>query len=320
MFVKFGDPVSVKDSSVLDYAESALNDGYYEPPIALDGLAKSTRANATHASAIYAKRNLLSAIINIKEPGLMTRSCLNRFIQDYLTFGNAYLFRVTNKLGELVQLKHLPALYMRRNEDLESYSWRTENQGLLYPKNSVFHALEYDVTQEIYGISSWFAALSSVWLNEDATLFRRKYYLNGAHSGFLLYMNNSAITEDQEEKIIEALNSAKGLGNFKNLFINGKGKDTEKSKPELIPVGKIDARDEFSNIKNVSKGDILTAHRIPLELMSIAQDGFSSSLDLNKVDRIFYKNELKPVAESFLELNAWAENELIAVSEYEAIE
>lgn len=320
MFIKFGDPVSVKDSSILDYAESALIDGYYEPPISLDGLAKSTRANATHASAIYAKRNLLSAIIEVMPDHLISRRDLNRFIQDYLTFGNAYLLKVTNGLGKVVQLKHLPALYMRRDEEFDSYSWRTSNQTILYKTGSVFHAMEYDVTQEIYGISSWFAALSSVWLNEDATLFRRKYYLNGAHSGFLLYMNNAAISDEQEQQIIEALNSAKGLGNFKNMFINGKGKDTEKSKPELIPVGKIDARDEFSNIKNVSKGDILTAHRIPLELMSVAQDGFTTSLDLNKVDKIFYKNELKPVAESFLELNDWTGKKVIDVSEYQGIE
>lgn len=320
MIVKFGDPESVLNESILDYAESALMDGYYEPPISLEGLAKSTRANATHGSAIYAKRNLLSAIIEIINSDIISRRDLIRFIQDYQTFGNAYLLRVKNGLGKIIGLKHLPALYMRRDEESDCYSYRTSTEEVLYNPGSVFHWMEYDVTQEIYGLPGWFASLSSVWLNEDATLFRRKYYLNGAHSGFLLYMNNANITDAQEEEIITALNSAKGLGNFKNMFINGKGKDTEKTKPELIPVGKIDARDEFSNIKNVSKGDILTSHRIPLELMSVVQDGFTGSSDLNKIDRIFYKNELIPAAESMIELNDWCGINVLKMKDYQTIE
>jgi capsid portal protein len=77
------------------------------------------------------------------------------------------------------------------------YSYKTENQTIDYKENTVFHLMEYDVTQEVYGIPQYFASLSSVWLNEDATLFRRKYYLNGAHSGFLLYMNNPNLTDAQ---------------------------------------------------------------------------------------------------------------------------
>ncbi|BBN59312.1 phage portal protein [Hydrogenovibrio marinus] len=320
MSVKFGDPVSVRNESILDYAESALFDGYYEPPISLEGLAQSTRANSTHSSAIFAKRNLLLAVMQIKSKDLLSRKDLKNFILDFRTFGNAYLNIIRNGFGKIVKLKHLPALYMRREEDLESHSFRTSNQTVYYPPGTVWSFNEYDVTQEIYGVPEWFATLSAVWLNEDATLFRRKYYMNGAHSGFLLYMNNANLSDKDEEEIIKALNSQKGLGNFKNLFINGKGKDTDKTKPELIPVGKIDARDEFLNIKNVSKGDILTAHRIPLELMSVVQDGFNTSTDLNKVDRIFYKNELLPIAESLIEVNDELRIDLLDINEYQAVE
>ena len=30
------------------------------------------------------------------------------------------------------------------------------------------------------------AALNSAWLNESATLYRRRYYSNGSHAGFIL--------------------------------------------------------------------------------------------------------------------------------------
>ncbi|WP_022940115.1 phage portal protein [Psychromonas hadalis] len=313
MMIEFGEPQSVLKSDIMDYVESALVDGYFEPPVSLEGLAKTLRANAMHSSAIYAKRNMVSATLELIKGKLSKRDC-NRWLFDFGVFGNAYLLRVVNGLGD-ISFKHLPAMYMRRREKVDCYSYKTESQTIDYKEGQVFHLMEYDVTQEIYGIPQYFASLSSVWLNEDATLFRRKYYLNGAHSGFLLYMNNPNLTDDQEKEIIAKLNSAKGLGNFKNMFINGKGKDGEK--PELIPVGQLDAKDEFSKMKNVTTGDILSAHRIPLDLMSIVREGFSPVGDLNKVDKMFYKNEIKPIGEILLELNDFAGFEVIKLKEYE---
>lgn len=315
MFVEFGEPESVLNGDVSDYVETYLVDGYFEPPVSFEGLAKTLRANAMHSSAIYAKRNMVSASVELTSH--ISKRDFNRFLFDFGVFGNAYLLKVTNGLGQIT-FKHLPTMYMRRREKENCYSWKTENQTIDYKEGQVFHLMEYDVTQEVYGIPQYFAALSSVWLNEDATLFRRKYYLNGAHSGFLLYMNNPNLTEKQEEEIKTKLNSAKGLGNFKNMFVNGKGKDKEK--PELIPVGQLDAKDEFSKMKNVTTGDILSAHRIPLDLMSIVREGFSPVGDLNKVDKLFHKNEIKPIGEILLELNDFAGLEVLKMKEYEVLE
>ena len=314
--VEFGNPESILASDLLDYAETALVDGYYEPPVPLDGLAKSLRANTMHSSGIHVKRNMISAIIKLTD-GKLSRRDLVRFLLDLGTFANAYLLKVTSGTGE-VTFKHLPGLYMRRREKFNCYSYKTANQTIDYKEGQVFHYFDYDVTQEIYGVPQWLAALNSVWLSEEAVLFRRKYYINGAHSGFLLYMNNPNLTEEQENDIKQKLNSAKGLGNFKNMFVNGKGKDKEK--PELIPVGQLDAKDEFSKMKNVTTGDILAAHRIPLDLMSIVREGFSGASDLNKVDKIFYKNELRPIAEMLLELNEFAGFEVISIRDYEGLE
>jgi len=316
MFITFGEPESVMKGEIFDYAESALIDGVYEPPISLPGLAKSLRANSLHSSAIYAKRNLVGASVKLSD--LISRDEFNRFLLDLGVFGNGYLLKVKNGLGRVVKLKHLPALYMRRREEVGFYGYRTMSQEIDYNQDSVFHLMEYDVTQEIYGVPQYFAALSSIWLNEDATLFRRKYYLNGAHSGFLLYMNNPNLTDAQEESIKTALNSAKGLGNFKNMFVNGKGKDKEK--PELIPVGQLSAKDEFASMKNVTSGDILSAHRIPLDLMSVMREGFSSVGDLNKVDRIFYKNEVKPIIQQIEGINQWVGSKVVELIPYKGIE
>lgn len=317
MFIEFGEPQSVLKSNIFDYKETYLIGGFYEPPISMMGLAKSLRANGMHSSAIYAKRNIISASVDLKG-NLLTREDLNKIILEYIIFGNSYTPRVKNALGKTTKLQHVPALYMRQREKEDRYSYVTGSQILNYKTGSVLHLSEYDVMQEVYGIPQYFGALSSVWLNEEATLFRRKYYINGAHSGFLLYMNNPNLTTDQEKEIKAQLNSAKGLGNFKNMFVNGKGKDKEK--PEIIPVGQITAKDEFSNIKNVSTSDILAAHRVPPDLMSIMREGFSQSGDLNKIDKIFYKNEVLPVIEILLSINDFAGVEVIKTKEYKPVD
>jgi hypothetical protein len=38
----------------------------------------------------------------------------------------------------------------------------------------------------------YLSALNSAWLNESATLFRRKYYQNGAHAGYIMYVTDAA--------------------------------------------------------------------------------------------------------------------------------
>ncbi|HBV77653.1 MULTISPECIES: phage portal protein [Vibrio] len=304
-------------ADILSYMEVALVDGLYEPPIALDTLAKAVRANPMHGSALYVKSNMASSSAELSP--LIKRREFKRFMGDFLTFGNGYFSIVRNRLGDVVEIKHLPALYMRRKENINEYVYKPReysDEGRVdYKAGQVFHLGEYDVCQEIYGLPQYIGALSSIWLNEDATLFRRKYYLNGSHAGYLLYMNDPNLTGEQEKDIKDKL--SKKIA-FKNLFINGKGKDGKA--PELTPIGQVEAKDEFKNIKSKTTEDVLASHRIPLDLMSIVREGFASSSDLNKVDRVFYKNELVPLLEQVCELNDFVGMEVITIKEYTSLE
>lgn len=307
-------------SDILSYMEVALVDGLYEPPIPLDTLAKANRANSMHGSALYVKRNMAASSVTLSS--LLSKPDFKRFLYDFLTFGNSYLSVIRNALGDVVCIKHLPALYMRAQATIGLYTYKpnefNDDGRIDYKARQVFHLSEYDICQEIYGMPQHIAALSSVWLNEDATLFRRKYYLNGAHAGYLLYMNDPNITDAQEEAIQNKLKQQAGLGAFKNLFINGKGKDGKA--PELTPIGQVEAKDAFKDIKSMTTNDVLASHRIPLDLMSIAREGFSTSNDLNKVDRIFYKNELVPLLESVCELNDFVGIEVVTINDYVSLE
>lgn len=51
----------------------------------------------------------------------------------------------------------------------------------------------------------YLSAIPSALLNESATLFRRKYYLNGSHAGFIMYMSDPAADQKDVDNIREAL-------------------------------------------------------------------------------------------------------------------
>ncbi|EPM5497399.1 phage portal protein [Vibrio fluvialis] len=315
MDIEFSNPVSVMNSDILSYLEVALVDGLYEPPVALDTLAKALRVNPMHSSAIEFKRNTLAYTVSVS--ALLSKRDLKCFIQDYLTFGNGYFQVIRKRLSQdITAIKHIPALYMRRREDLNfTYKPRTHDDfgRVDFKAGQIFHLADYDVAQEIYGLPQHVSGLTSIWLNDDATLFRRQYYRNGSHAGYLLYMNEPTMTKETENDIRAKLQAKEGMA-FKNLFVNAKGKDTKT--PELKPIGQVEAKDSFKEVKNQTTNDVLSLHRVPLELMSIRREGIASSGDLNKIDWMFHKNELLPLAHSLMELNEFVGRSVVKLNQY----
>lgn len=312
----FGDPEGVLDRrEILDYLESPLGSSgkWYEPPISMEGLAKSYRSAVHHASAITVKRNIL---VSTFEPHkLLSRTAFSRWVFDYLVFGNGYIERRDARSGMVLSLEPALARYTRRGKDLDTYwfvqGWNQEHE---FPKGKVFHLVEPDINQEIYGMPDYIPALHSAWLNESATLFRRRYYKNGSHAGFILYMTDAAQQQEDVDALRKALRDSKGPGNFRNLFMyapNGK-----KDGIQLIPVAEVAAKDEFLNIKNVTRDDQLAAHRVPPQLMGIMPGQNSPFGDAEKAAMVFEANEIQPLQARFTELNDWLGEEVVRFRPY----
>ncbi|WP_338805391.1 hypothetical protein WDV76_09105 [Xenorhabdus griffiniae] len=113
---------------IYDYLECVLVDSWYEPPISFHGLAVSFRSAPHHSSAVYVKRNIL---YNTFMPHrLLNRQTFDSWALDFLLFGNAYLELRKNRLG----------------------------QPYPFPTGQVFHLIEPDINQELYGLPEYLAA------------------------------------------------------------------------------------------------------------------------------------------------------------------
>ena len=314
----FGEPIPVLDrAEVLNYFESVLMyEKYYNPPIHLSYLAKALNASAHHNSAITVKKNIL--LSTCKTTALLPRTQLEKLVQDYLVFGNAFIEVVKNAFGDVIALRSPLAKYMRVGIDEgQFFQIVTGYEEYEFKKGSVLQLINPDINQEIYGVPEYLAALQSAFLNESATLFRRKYYLNGAHAGSIIYMTDPTQNQDDIEAIKTQIRQTKGTGNFKNLFVyipNGK-----KDGMQVIPLSDAIAKDDFLNIKNASRDDVLAAHRVPPQLMGIVPNNTGGFGDVEKATRVFFINEIIPLQERLKEINSWVGEEVITFSDYKLL-
>ena len=111
-----------------------------------------------------------------------------------------------------------------------------------------------------------------------------------------------AVTEEDEKKLQEQIQGSKGVGNFRSLFVNIPG-GTEKA-IQIIPIGDVATKDEFERIKNITRADVIAAHRMNPALAGIMPENSSGFGDIEKIDRVFTNNEIRPIAMLFLQINA----------------
>lgn len=310
----FGEPSAVLDRrDILDYTECVGNGKWIEPPISFSGLAKSLRAAVHHSSPIYVKRNILASTY-IPHP-LLSQQDFSRFVLDYLVFGNAFLEQRLSVSGKPLKLVTSPAKYTRRGVESGVY-WFVQSftKPHSFAPDSVFHLLEPDINQELYGMPEYLSALNSAWLNESATLFRRKYYQNGAHAGYIMYVTDPTLGEVDVDAMRDSMKKSKGLGNFKNLFFHAPNGKPDGIK--IVPLSEVATKDDFFNIKKVSAADLMDAHRIPYQLMGGKPENVGSTGDVEKAAKVFVRNELTPLQERIKEVNDWLGIEVIRFKKY----
>jgi PBSX family phage portal protein len=290
-----------------------FNGRWYEPPFPLEGLAGAFRASPHHGSAIYLKRNLLAASF-IPHP-LLSRETFKAWALDFLVFGNGYLEARKAITRRTLRFDHALSKYTRRGKDNRYFyvpNWSEQHE---FAAGSVFHLREPDINQELYGLPEYLSALQSALLNESATMFRRRYYENGSHAGFIMYLSENTVTTTDVDKLREQLRRSKGPGNFRNLFVHAPGGKSDGLK--LIPVSEVAAKDDFSAIKNASKEDVLAAHRVPPGLLGIIPNNTGGFGNANQALDVFMQNEIEPLQTLFQTFNDWVGDELVSFKPYE---
>ncbi|KDY23377.1 phage portal family protein [Escherichia coli 2-316-03_S4_C2] len=115
-------------------------------------------------------------------------------------------------------------------------------------------------------------------------------------------------------RIRENMVKSKGRNNFKNLFLYAPQGKADGIK--IIPLSEVATKDDFFNIKKASAADLLDAHRIPFQLMGGKPENVGSLGDIEKVAKVFVRNELIPLQDRIREINGWLGQEVIRFKNY----
>lgn len=312
---EFGDPEPVLSNHIAEYLGVYLDTmgEYYRPPVSLSGLADILNANPHHNSILHFKKNM---ILKWFTPSpLMTYNTLQRMALDYVVTGMMYFQVFRNGFGKPVRTAHLPSLVMRRGrEPGVFFKLKKDGSKTEYKSGEVFQIIEPDLKQEIYGIPEYLGGIQSVLLSEEAGLFRRKYYSNGAHMGYILVTNDADLDEETAEKIQKKVQSSKGPGNFRSLYLNI-GKSSAKEPVQIIPVGDIGTKDEFERIKNITRDEILSMHRMQPGLSGITPESNSGFGDIEKIMRVYHELEIGALQQPFLEINQYLGDGVVSFKE-----
>lgn len=309
----FGAPEPVMSRrEFIDNLDCWHNGRWYSPPISMQALTRAAHVSPHHASAIQVKINHL--IRDFIPHPMLDLATFEAVVLDYLSLANGYVERVPNRLGGTAKLQRSLAKYTRRGlVDGEFYFVQKHGQEHPFEPGSVLQLMPPGLDQEIYGIPQYLSAMQSAFLNEAAVLFRRRYYLNGSHAGFIMYINEAGLKQTDSEAIQAALEKSKGVGNFKNLFLHipgGKEKGVQ-----LIHPGEAAAKDEFLGIKNTTRDDILAAHRVPPQLLGVVPANAGGFGDAATASEVFYENEIQPLQRRFLPINDWIGEEVVRFRE-----
>ena len=128
-------------------------------------------------------------------------------------------------------------------------------------------------------------------------------------------MTDAAANTQDVDNLRQAMRDSKGPGNFRNLFMyapNGK-----KDGIQILPVSDVAAKDEFFNIKSVTRDDQLAAHRVPPQLMGILPNNAGGFGAVEPAARVFARNELVPLQAQFEAINEWAGVEVVRFAPYD---
>lgn len=301
---------------LFDYVGCVNNGRYFETPVSWFDVERLLGSGVHHASALQAKLNILKGTFIPTE--FLSRAEFEKLAFNYLVLGNGFLEVQRNRFGKMLSLKNRLALYMRRASNLKDFVYlRNDFVGLDYEELdgvNVVHIMQPNLKQEVYGLPYYLAAMDSIELNAAATRFRVRYYKNGSHAGFILYSTDTVIDEDGWTNVKTQLRRSQGDGNFKNVLLRAPGGNPDGIK--LIPIAEVAAKDEFLNIKQVSAEDMLAIHRVPPALMGIVPKSAGGLGDAATVARVFAKNEVEPLQQSFLDVNEMLGAKVFKFGEY----
>ncbi|RZP88983.1 phage portal protein [Vibrio vulnificus] len=290
------------ERSTVEFDEST---GVYTPPVDRDAISKAMTGSSYHGAIVEARTRIVSSFYN--ETSMPFGDMMN-LCKDLIGFGEAYIQIIKNPWGKPVRLAHAQTKYTYRGKNNRFFHRDIDENYHPYRAGEIHQIKLYDVEQNIYGLPDYLSGLSAAMLSEESTKFRRAFFHNGNHVGFILYTTDPNITPEAEAALDSQLKNAKGDKAFSSMHINIP--NGIKDGVQVIKIGDIGSKDDFSALKNVTAQEQLVAHRFPGEMAGISPPEGGNMGDPTKFKQTYYENEVLPLHKLITDINKILPKEL----------
>ena len=313
------------------------NGQWWNWPIDPDLLTKMVRWNEHHESALECKKDTALqgyrphkanrhyfAKGDESIEGVRQRLAFEKFlstydlgagIYDYVYCGNCYFKKVLDNKGDVSRIEHQISRTMRLGIKKRQY-YQVEQESIKdrFPAERIIHIPKYGPETNLYGVCGYFSAYLSILLNMAIKRSNYNFLKNGANFGNIVLLNFGFEDRDQEsgiskeeEDIKQKFRDAKNVQEGANLVISldgiidddGKAIDMDKL-VKITPKGELLAKfhDGWVKLADMARNNILSAHRVPPEIMAVfAEQRYSG--DLDKIVKMYNQNVIKPIHQVF---------------------
>jgi len=249
------------------------------------------------------KKSPLSALEDIFEGG--TAYFFTACGADRVGFGEFYAEIVRAGNGQVLRIRHLPAITMWRHIDEKrfmqvSYNARGQMNIVEFDADEIIHVKSpIDLRAGFYGRPDWFSAREDIQLLTNSIKYNSNYFKNNGMPNTIL-LSNLGLSEKAKNEFKEYLQSNfNGVENSHNTlyadFPPNDNPNTENTKFEVIQLNPRTKDAEFVKQMILARDSIVTAHEIPPRLMNIIDAGqLGGSGEANEQFKQFLEITIEP--------------------------
>lgn len=291
---------------------STPTDDYWEPPTDFDVLTMYVRAQSHHESALDCKTKTIAIGYTFADSsthdqesleGMLPYFDLEAAVLDYNIYGNCYFELIRNRLGEIVELKHLHARTMRVGIREGQFFQVIDGEKKRKFDGNILHIRNYAPESSLYGLPKYLGTRESIALNNLSKRMRNAFLNNGSFVQYFVLANLPFDDRDEhgesptENKLKQKLEETKLDGSGKPIFLNFDG-EVDGDLKEKFNVIEFNAdslfKDDFHKTTEVTRNDILSAHQVAPEILSVFTDNRYSG-DLEKIVKMYNMVTVRPI-------------------------
>jgi PBSX family phage portal protein len=256
-----------------------------------------------------AKSELHEWLDNCNEEDIFAQTLINVWT-DYETMGNGYIEIGRTTSGMIGYIGHIPATSIRVRKARDGYVQIISNKAVFFrnfgdkktsdpigndPRpNEIIHLKKYTPTNGYYGVPDIIPAMQAVVGNDFSAKFNLDYFENKAVPRYVIVIKGGNLSPRAEQDVLEFFQTSIKGKNHRTLYVPLPAEEEGKKVSfEMKPVENGVQDSSFNNYRRGNLNEILMAHRVPINKVSMSEAGISLAA-ARDADKTFKEQVCQP--------------------------